>query len=531
MNKKQTKELKEQIIEDAYRVIEEYKKENKNILISDDEILSRDYYRSHGKFKEKDISVIFGSFSNLKKEACLEDEPDCFSRKSFDSKIKDDSKLAGRRKYFVTAAIAGGKLNRNFFECVLTYCKYNKAELVILPMRGVYKKDEKFNDDILKYSDYFLTEMIFNSNLRAVDYMLNPRMMNPLTGLARMGAKSTCMIVASPKQQMITIPTSNRKLPHILQSTGSITESHYGSTRTGELAKQDHVTGGLIVEIEDVEIFHIRQIQCNGADGGFYDLNKYYSKNKVQPGRADTFIPGDIHPGSEDPTAVAAWKECIKLTNPDYIVFHDICDSRSVNHHEEHNIRAQVNRPDDLSTLEKELNLVGRTLANWITWFPNKKFILTYGNHDNAVVRYLQEGRYVWDRFNHRISLQLAMWMLDDLNPIQQYVESKFKIKNITWLTVNDDYKRRGIQVGLHGHLGSNGSRGNLKNMEESLGKCVVGHSHTPKILRDAWCVGTTTKLRLHYTDGPSSWLHAGCLIYPNGQRQMVISIEGRWKL
>ena len=98
-------------------------------------------------------------------------------------------------------------------------------------------------------------------------------------------------------------------------------------------------------------------------------------------------------------------------------------------------------------------------------------------------------------------------------------------------MKIDEDYKVAGIQLGVHGHLGANGSRGSLANMEKSYNKSVTGHSHSPAILRDAWVVGTSSRLRLDYNQGPSSWLNTFCLVYPNGQRQLINIIEGKYKL
>ena len=93
-----------------------------------------------------------------------------------------------------------------------------------------------------------------------------------------------------------------------------------------------------------------------------------------------------------------------------------------------------------------------------------------------------------------------------------------------------EDMRIAGCQLAAHGDKGPNGSHGNLTSIEKSYLNSVTGHSHTPKILRNAWSVGTTSKLKLNYNSGPSSWLHASVGLYENGQKQMYISIEGKWR-
>ena len=65
---------------------------------------------------------------------------------------------------------------------------------------------------------------------------------------------------------------------------------------------------------------------------------------------------------------------------------------------------------------------------------------------------------------------------------------------------------------------------------ENAYGLSVTGHAHTPEILRGAWQVGTTSKLNLDYTKGsPSSWFQTACLVYPNGSRQLISVVDGKW--
>ena len=87
------------------------------------------------------------------------------------------------------------------------------------------------------------------------------------------------------------------------------------------------------------------------------------------------------------------------------------------------------------------------------------------------------------------------------------------------------------VELGAHGDKGANGARGSLHAMENAYGNSVSGHSHSPEILRGAWQVGTCSYLKLEYNQGPSSWLHSSCLLYPNGARQLINVIGGQWRL
>lgn len=87
-----------------------------------------------------------------------------------------------------------------------------------------------------------------------------------------------------------------------------------------------------------------------------------------------------------------------------------------------------------------------------------------------------------------------------------------------------------GIEVGSHGHVGPNGSRGSVKSQARIGMKSVIGHSHSPGIRDGAYQVGTSSRLNLEYVRGPSSWLHTHCVIYANGKRTLINIINGEWR-
>jgi hypothetical protein len=121
--------------------------------------------------------------------------------------------------------------------------------------------------------------------------------------------------------------------------------------------------------------------------------------------------------------------------------------------------------------------------------------------------------------------------MLDGGDPLKYGVEMHgLKTNKVKCLMRDEDFKIARIQLGAHGDLGANGARGSLRAMEAAYGNSVSGHSHSPEILRGAWQCGTSSYLKLSYNRGPSSWMHSSCLVYPNGSRQLINSINGEWK-
>ena len=87
------------------------------------------------------------------------------------------------------------------------------------------------------------------------------------------------------------------------------------------------------------------------------------------------------------------------------------------------------------------------------------------------------------------------------------------------------------IELSMHGDKGLNGGRGSLLSLSKIGVKSIIGHSHTPGIREGCIQVGTSSVLRRDWNDGPSSWMHTHCLVYPNGKRTLINMIGGEWLL
>jgi len=439
------------------------------------------------------------------------------------------------KKFFVTAISPLFEIHQNFFQSVKMFCNENNANLVILPMNGVCQKDKYDSVELEPISEYIATEYTFNNSLKALDIKLSPQQINPLTGLDRFGEKEYSLIIASPKQQMNSLPLIKDGIPHILHSTGMMCQNtiSYRQNRIGRIAEQDHILGGLIVEIQDEEIFYIRQVQANQESGEFTDLDKIYTPNSVKQMKPKAIYCGDSHSGWEDENAINSVLSQIEELNPEEIFLGDVFDGHSISHHHQNNIKEQVNRLENINTLEKELHAVAKHIQIFTNRFPQLKINIIRSNHDEHLDRYLNEGRYIQDRFNHRLSLELAIYNLDGYNPIEKWLNTHYPqiLRNVTFLNRETSYKIGDIQCASHGDISYNGIRASALTLEKAYTKCTVGHAHTSKILRNVYVVGTMSKLKLPYTKGPSSWTHTNCTIYENGNRQLLTTVKGKWKI
>jgi hypothetical protein len=327
------------------------------------------------------------------------------------------------------------------------------------------------------------------------------------------------------------------KTLNLIMTTGAVTVPGYAknqgfNSKRDYLAEHDHVMGALILEL-DGNAFHFRQVQADKY-GRFADLGKLYTGTSVTDYQPEAFVLGDWHSGSTDEKAADAFvygsKGVTAVTRPKRLVIHDGFDGISINHHEEHNKLLRAKRAlENQLNLRAELQNYGDDLERLSAKVD--EVVVVKSNHDDFLDKYLAEGKYIEDVHNHAFALVLAYAKLNGANPIEAGLNwLGYKLPKVRWLDRDEDFKVAGIELGAHGDRGANGSKGSLATLEEAYGDVVVGHSHVPQIQRGAWAVGTCSKLKLEYNRGPSSWLHSSCLVYANGQRQLINSIDGRWR-
>jgi hypothetical protein len=444
------------------------------------------------------------------------------------------------KKFVITTAVTGCELDTKMYKTVKQYCKLNKAALLVLVAsdpasnldRGTLGRiDKRLTSEAIVLEDTELNSNIFLSTIK-----LSAKQVDPITGLGRIGQRKGTFVYASPKQRLKSSPVSNVKMPHFLMTTGAITvpdytSANYMSNRTAYIADYDHVMGGLIVEIGDSDEYHFRQFQCD--NGKMIDLGVEYDGKDTKEARPEAFVLGDWHAGSTCPMSKKVWEDISKKLKPKRLIMHDLFDGASINHHEAHNIhlkslRARAGQLD----LEAELKIVAKDLK-YLSKLADE-VVVVKSNHDEFLKRFLEKGDFRNDPHNFRTFLDLALYMQD--NPgkdvLKHGVEKYGKLNknNINWLKRDDDLYVSGIQLGAHGDKGANGARGGLKSMETAYGQSVTGHSHSPEIIRGAWQVGTSSKLKLGYNIGPSSWLNSSCLVYKNGQRQLINAIGGKYR-
>ena len=515
---------KQDIVSEYIKFVTKYKRYPTRVELKEYAEISRDQVRD-----------AFGNYENLKKEAFskgLEDvilDVEQLGHKYAKKTIKN---LAGYKRFVITTAVVNSEVNARYLDSIRTYCKHEDAALIIIPSLQKGNGAKWTIDPSLKSEHIVFFDLALNSNIKILGVANNSKSIDPTTGLPRLGKRNGSIICASPKQNLKIVATGINKLPHALMSTGAITNPEYFTNspmraKQDYLAENDHVLGALIVELDKDGLFHYRQTQADSSFG-FTDLGHYYHKGKKVPFSPEVLIPGDYHSGNTDPEVESALFDMTKKLDIKEWILHDAFDGESVNHHlQNKNIAlAKLARFNKLS-LHRELQNfcsdLGRIKEH------TKRVTIVASNHDQFLDRYLEEARYVDDHENKGLALELALAKYRGMSPLKYYVENYSKVKNVRWLELDESYKIADIECGMHGHIGSNGAKGSPKSMEDAYGSVIYGHTHTPNILRNAWCVGTSTFLQLSYNKGASSWLNTSAIVYSNGVRQLINKIDGSW--
>ncbi len=431
------------------------------------------------------------------------------------------------KNYVITSAQYNSPLNKNFYDSLKNYCEFNNAELIVIPMSGKSVQEDVL-DSKLDLDTIISNSVRLNSNIRVSDYAIKPQQIDPVTGLGRFTQTQESTIFASPKQRLKVVPTSNVNIPRMMWTTGALTKPNYNDNRIGRIALGDHVYGAVVVNVKDDKKYQTRPIRAL-ANGTFVDLGIKYDGNKdpVKAG-VEAIVFGDWHVGDTSPLVAKANYNMISELAPKRVVLHDVFNGHSVNHHL---IDKNVSKAQRLerSSLEKELS-DNYSLLSQISDGPHKTLVVA-SNHHEFLNRYLESGRYVSDSQNLKIAARLIPDFIDGKNPYEVGVNYINKLPDsVKFLRRDEDYKVLGWQLGAHGDKGVNGARPGINSTEASFGKSITGHTHTPELLRNTAVVGTSTKLRLDYTDGPSTWMNTNAVLYDNGQIQLVNIIDGQYK-
>lgn len=491
------------------------------------------------KMKKIQSAVDDGIFNNEEEEEI----------KALFASIKSDSPLKGAQKFLITSAMSNTPTNKPMLISLQHYAKEIGAKLVVLPVyyRNISlfekrtKEDTTFATEVMPYM-YDRREQI-NKNLMILgDFPISATAKNPLTGLETITGDSSG-IFGHTTISMNSVATPSSTLPKLLYTTGTVSMQNYSNTKTGSLADHHHNFGALIVEVENSRIFHVRQIEWSEEERNFYDIGyRVTPKGAFKDNNIEALVMGDLHVKfiSQDVVDATFGKNGIlsKLKTK-HLVLHDALDMYSGSHHHDRSPSLQYKKQQQgLNNVRNELDEVVAFHEKYIAPIAKKSTVLYVdSNHNRHLDQWLDNPKGSLDAVNAKTYHYLNFLKLDAIDAtgrspdtLELFMQKETKnMNNVQFVTNRKGFRIKGIDVSLHGDIGTNGSRGSRQQYTKIGCDVIVGHSHSPGITLNSWQVGTSSILELEYNNGPSSWLNTHCIVYPNGKRSLINIIDGKW--
>jgi hypothetical protein len=447
----------------------------------------------------------------------------------------------------ITACQNNATINEQFCQSLQSYCKFNDAELLIVPI--VYRPNDHVNVEF--NIPAWLDHILVNTKIKIHDevfimgsFNFIPTTVNPLQGLESISRGDT-LIVPSPQLRMKSLAVSATRHPAILHTTGAISNPEYSNSKVGEKATFNHSYSAVIVEIDDDNDFHIRVLSADDF-GAFFDIGYLYSPSgSITFEGIEAIVTGDEHAIFADPDVEAATysnqDSIVRTLNPKYVVRHDLLDCASVSHHTRKDTIKNVGKSIfGLNKIEDELSVtVDYLLRTTLIDGVDIENIIVSSNHNDHLTRWFSEidirtepqnakfyHKYMWKILD---SMKETPTGFTHINPFEQFCID-IGVPKTKFLNRDESFSIADVELGVHSDKGTNGSRGSINQFANLPSKYVIGHSHTPGIIAGAYQVGTSSYKKLEYTSGLSSWMNTHCLVMSNGKRQLINIINGKWK-
>lgn len=454
----------------------------------------------------------------------------------------------GCRVFIVTAAQNATPVHPKFWAILQHITKEREAEVLVVPLR--YKNPTSSwsrSQENAEQWDPAVTPSLWNqrhalnSNLTLLaDIKIQPTASAPLTGAEAISLASSG-IIGHTKVHTRSVATPQNAMAKLLMTTGACTVENYTDSRAGRIGEFHHSLSALLVEL-DGNRFYMRRLHYDAKSNSVTDLGtRYFANRSEQAPRALALVQGDTHVDFVDPKVVSATfgpGGLVEVVRPLHIVWHDLLDGYAANPHHFGNpfnavAKRKAGRDDVQAEVNRAIDFVRRHTP------ADAQSVIVSSNHDDFLRRWIVATDWREDPTNAQFYLETALAMVKETQlgvggteypPPFPYWFEKAKVPNTRVLGPDESFVRGGVELGMHFDRGPNGARGSIKNLRRIGVKSIGGHSHSPGEDEGATQVGTSTRLRLEYTGGPSSWLNAHCVLLANGKRQLVVIVDGKFR-
>jgi len=434
--------------------------------------------------------------------------------------------LEKKQRYIISSAQTASPVHKEFLLNIEKYAEFIDAEIGIIATRyrnptSIWKEEGDVWDELVQKYLTAKRELLHPNLLLLADLKIQATSPNPTNGIELFGGESS-VIVGSPRIEMRSVPVLPTQKQKFLYSTGSVTVPSFTDTVAGGKAEAHHSYGFIVVEIESDEIVHVRNVSAN-SDGSFNDLIYRVEEGKITKEETECLVWGDSHFAQKDENVTNAFRKLCSDLKVTTSVLHDVWDSESLNVHNTKNpiVQHQLMK-EGKDDLKVELNQMYKEL-NWFESHMDSTIVVA-SNHDDMLDRAMWQNNWQSNIKNAELfveMLQLTLSLKVKEGIIPYYINNKYE--NIHALGVNDSFVLRDVEIGMHGHKGPNGSRGNIQAFSRLSCKSIIGHSHSPAIRWGCYQVGLSCRMDHGYNKGLSSWAYASCTLNKYGKRQMIV--------
>lgn len=462
--------------------------------------------------------------------------------------VRDLPKVGAVKTYLLTTAQINTEVHAEFWRNLQAFAAHFDAELLVA--RTTYDQRAFARADLVKtksavergealywYPDEVLP-FLCDARLKlapklqfAAELNILPTASRPLNGLAGYtGQDST--IVPHVKIALESVPRGRDEAPKFLYTTGACTLRNYVQKRAGQIAEFHHAYGALLVEVASDGRWWARQINATN-DGAFCDLRLEISGGQVRAAECvDGFQPGDIH-ASAMPSDIRAgiWgsRGLLDTLRPKWQFHHDLLDFGAASHHDRKSARRRY-----------EICLAGQTVAGEVAATcafleraarPWCQTIVVPSNHNEHADRWLDEGDPREDPANSELwhSANAAMRGALRAGASWSFADWAFSGVGAARVLARDEsFTLHEIEMGWHGDLGPNGSRGSTQSLLRTCRRLSKGHDHQATIRDGVYSAGVCART-LDYARGPSSWSISHTVVYRNGKRAILTESGGTY--
>lgn len=447
--------------------------------------------------------------------------------------------MQSRGRYVVTTAQNNTDVDKVFFESLRVYCESNDATLLIAKTTYNLNGFQQSQDTVegVYYDPLVLPYLVEGQiDLGGIEVVAQanvlPTAKNPLSGFEGVTDAGIHVIIPASKIALKCTASLKGGKGKILYATGAITKRNYILRKAGAVASTEHNIGALFVDTSGPNII-TRQLELMPGSGGFYDENKFYCPTGADDGYRPMALQfGDIHAEKMESVNLEKMKGLIDKYKPEHTILHDVMDFSSRNHHNIKDCTFIFAQDVREQTVENDVRQVVKVIDALANVTHNEVHIIE-SNHDLAINTWLKNTDFKDDPTNALVYLRCMTALYEH---IQLYGDTDFNmleyayreigggkfVDSIMFHGTDESVIMSGVEMGCHGHTGTNGSRGSPTQFRALGIPMNTGHTHTPSILGKCYTAGVSATLDMGYNIGASSWRLANILTWPNGQRQII---------